>query len=210
MKPKLLDLYCGGGGCSAGYVAAGFEVTGVDIFPQKRYPYTFYQSDALEFLCRNWRNFDAIHASPPCQIHSASTKTWKALGKNYPELVIPTRTLLQEIGLPYVIENVPGAPLINPKLLCGTMFGLKLYRHRLFETSFALVQPEHPKHVLKQAKMGRKPKEDEVIQVVGNFSGVNIAKAAMGISWLGQKELAQAIPPAYTKYVGQQLLKVFS
>ena len=206
LKPKLLDLYCGAGGCSAGYVRAGFDVTGVDLHPQPKYPFPFIQADAIEYLLTHWREFDAVHASPPCQEHSPSTLVWKAAGKAYTDLVTPTRAALLQCGLPYAIENVPGAPLENAVLLCGTMFGLELYRHRLFETSFPLPQPWHREHMVKQAKMGRCPQPGEYMQVVGHFSGVPLAREAMEIPWMGQKELAQAIPPAYTQYVGVVLL----
>lgn len=202
---RLLDLYCCAGGCGAGYAAAGFDVTGVDIEPQPKYPFRFYQGDAIAFLQAHGHEFDAIHASPPCQEHSQSTKTWKAAGKTYPELVVPTRAALLASGLPYVIENVPGAPLIDPVMLCGAMFGRPIYRHRMFETSFLLPQPQHLPHTVPQAKMGRAPKNGEYVQVVGHFSGVPQARVAMQIDWMGQKELAQAIPPAYTRYVGRVL-----
>lgn len=200
---KLLDLYCGAGGCSAGYVQAGFEVTGVDINPQPKYPFRFFQGDAIEFLLKHGHEYEAIHASPPCQAYSLCKRTAKE--KEYPELVELTREVLQRLGAPYVIENVPGAPLHNPILLCGTMFDLKLYRHRLFETSFPVPQLHHRVHTARQVKMGRKPKQGEFIQVVGHFSGVEQAKEAMEIYWMGGKELAQAIPPSYTRYIGTYL-----
>jgi DNA (cytosine-5)-methyltransferase 1 len=209
-KPRLLDLYCCAGGCSAGYADAGMEVFGVDIQPQPKYPFGFHRGDAIEYLMEHYQEFDAVHASPPCQEHSNSTNTWKAKGKEYPELIGPTRRALILCGLPYVIENVPGAPLLKPVLLCGTMFRRPLYRHRLFETSFPLAQPAHPEHTAPQVKMGRNPKPGEYIQVVGHFSGVPAAREAMQINWMGQKELAQAIPPAYTRYVGKALVAYIS
>jgi DNA (cytosine-5)-methyltransferase 1 len=202
----LLDLYCCAGGSAAGYVDAGFNVFGIDILPQPKYPYGFYRGDAIEFLYQFGEAFDAIHASPPCQEHSNSTNTWKAGGKTYQELIGPTREALIACGVPYVIENVSGAPLKNPVLLCGTMFNRPFYRHRLFETSFPVLQPEHPVHVAPQVKMGRAPKPGEYIQAVGHFSGVPLTREAMGISWMGQKELAQAIPPVYTEYIGTALM----
>lgn len=206
-KPRLLDLYCCAGGCSAGYVRAGFDVVGVDIEPQPKYPFEFHQGDAIQFLVEHGHEFDAVHASPPCQEYSQSTKTWKAEGRTYSDLVALTREALQRCGKPYVIENVPGAPLVEATLLCGTMFGLSIYRHRLFETSFSLEQPEHKPHLVPQAKMGRLPKANEYMQVVGHFSGVPLAKKVMELPWMGQRELAQAIPPAYTEYVGKVLLE---
>jgi DNA (cytosine-5)-methyltransferase 1 len=206
---RLLDLYCCAGGCSVGYIRAGFDdVVGVDILPQPKYPYEFHQADAISYLLDHYGEFDAIHASPPCQHYSQSTRTWKSVGREYPDLISATRETLVECGKPWIMENVPGAPLERPVLLCGQMFGLPLYRHRLFETSFSLEQPHHPKHVAPQVKMGRKPKLGEYVQAVGHFSGVPDVQAAMEIAWMGQKELAQAIPPAYTQYVGEALLRL--
>jgi DNA (cytosine-5)-methyltransferase 1 len=207
---RVLDLFCGAGGAGKGYADAGFEVVGVDIEPQPRYPFYplhYYREDALVFLERNKdripKRFDLIHASPPCQ---AFTNAQRIQDRLHPDLVSPTRELLKQIGLPYVIENVVGAPLVDPVLLCGAMFSeLKTYRHRLFETSFGAVAPPHPKHVHKQAKMGRPPQDDEWIQVVGNFSGVEFAREAMGIDWMTRDELREAIPPAYTRYIAEQL-----
>ena len=207
----LLDLYCGAGGAGKGYVDAGFQVLGVDIAPQPRYPFAFVQMDALEFLdkllYRKRRGrpipFLAVHASPPCQ---AFTNAQKIRCNVHPDLIVPTRERLQELGLPFIIENVPGAPLIDPVMLCGAMFpGLRTYRHRIFEASFELDVPPHPRHVHKQAKMGRPVKDGEWIQVVGNFSGVKLAREAMGIDWMVRDELKEAIPPAYTEYLGGQL-----
>lgn len=190
-----------------GYHRAGFEVVGIDIEPQPNYPFEFYQADAVQVLSQEapWikMGFDAIHASPPCQ---AYTQAQRLQGNDHPDLVGPVRDGLVRAGLPYVIENVVGAPLIGASLLCGTMFpGLRTYRHRLFECSFPLVLPYHGRHVHRQVKMGRKPLHGEWIQVVGNFSGVEQAKEAMGIDWMTRKEMAEAIPPTYTEYVGRQL-----
>lgn len=202
---KLLDLYCCGGGAAKGYANAGFEVTGVDITPQPKYPYEFVLSDAIEYVKNNYHKFDAIHASPPCQKFTKAGKEHRKNGKVYDDFLELTRDTLKEIGIPYIIENVPDAPMENPIQLCGSMFGLKTYRHRLFESNINLVAPSHPTHIAKNTKMGRAPVEGEFIQVVGHFSGVPFAQQAMGIDWLGQKELAQAIPPAYTEYLGYQL-----
>lgn len=204
VRPRLLDLFCCAGGAGMGYARAGFEVVGVDIIPQPHYPFEFHQGDALEFLREHGHRFDAVHASPPCQAYSATRK----IQNNYhPELIPPTRAALQRLGLPWVIENVPGSPLIDPVELCGAMFGLRTYRHRLFEASFQVTVPEHPAHDAPQAKMGRPPKEGDYIHVVGNFSGVEYAKAAMGIDWMNRDEMAQAIPPAYTEYIGCKLME---
>lgn len=193
-----------------GYHNAGFEVIGVDLYPQTRYPFGFIQDDALEVLKSLVRRghyeglaFEAVHASPPCQAH---TNAQKIMGNEHPELVEPTRYYLERTGLPYVIENVPGAPLEEPFELCGAMFGLGTYRHRLFETNFYVRELPHPKHLARTTKMGRKPVDGEMMHVVGNFSGVEKAKAAMGIDWMNRDGLRESIPPAYTEYIGQHLM----
>jgi len=203
MTPKLLDLFCCQGGAGMGYHRAGFEVTGVDLFPQPRYPFQFHQRDAVEFLRINGKRFDAVHASPPCQ---AFTNAQKLMGNEHPELIDPVREVLLELGLPFVIENVPGAPLESPFELCGAMFGLGTYRHRLFETNFYVEVPEHPKHIARTTKMGRKPIDGEMMHVVGNFSGVEKAKQAMGIDWMNRDGLRESIPPAYTQHIGAYLM----
>ena len=142
---KALDLFCKAGGASKGLADAGFDVTGVDIEPQKRYPYEFIQADVITLTLDFLQSFDFIWASPPCQRYSTMTKRW---GKqnDHPDLVEPTRRLLKESGVPFVIENVVGAPLIDPVTLCGSMFNLQtkfgsqLRRHRLFEASFSIKQ----------------------------------------------------------------------
>ena len=209
-KPKMLDLFCGAGGAGHGYHLAGFNVLGVDIEPQPRYPFNFAQTDALEYLSRlvesdNVEMFDAVHASPPCQGYAA-TRVLQA--KEHPMLIEDTRELLRRSGKPYVIENVPGAPLINPVRLNGQLFGLMVDRERWFECAgfdapFVLLPPPR-----RAVKMGRKVKEGDVIQVVGHFSNVDYARRAMGIDWMTGRELAQAIPPAYTEFIGRQLLEV--
>lgn len=209
--PWVLDLFCCAGGAGVGYWQAGFNVIGVDIAPQPRYPFTFVQADALDVLRGQIaglgiRQFAVIHASPPCQLFS---NTQRIRGNEHPDLIGPTRDLLVPLGIPYVIENVMGAKdeLIDPVMLCGAMFPeLRVYRHRLFESSVELSTPAHPAHTHKQTKMGRTPVSGEFIHVVGNFSGVEYAKQAMGIDWMGRDELREAIPPAFTKYIGLQLL----
>lgn len=207
--PWLLDAFCGAGGASVGYWLAGFNVVGVDIVDFKRYPFTLIVNDALQEL-RYLRKdgdlmgyrFVGVHASPPCQ---AFTEAWKIRQNDHPDLVGPVRDLLEELGLPYVIENVEGAPLIEPVTLCGAMFGLRTYRHRLFETNFGLPQPPHPKHVARTTKMGRPPKPDEFMHVVGHFAGVPQAREAMGIPWMSRNELKEAIPPAYSEYIASYI-----
>lgn len=203
---RLLDLFCCGGGAGLGYEHAGFEVTGVDIEPQPNHRGTFVQADAIEYVRDHGHLYDAIHASPPCQEYSLAAKPHRALGKEYPDLIGATRDALRATGKPWIIENVPGAPLIDPVTLCGTMFGMRTYRHRLFETNWPLAQPDHPKHVARSAKMGRPVKDGEFIQYVGHFSGVGFVRDMTGLHWLNQYELAQSIPPQYTHYIGLQLV----
>jgi len=204
MKPRLLDLFSGAGGAGMGYSLAGFDVTGVDCAPQKRYPFAFIQADALEYIAAHGHEYDAIHASPVCKGYSTLSALWP--GRDYPDQVASVRALLQGTGKPYVIENVLGAPLQNPTELCGLMFGLRLYRHRRFETSFPLALLLHPPHHARVTKAGRPIGEGQIMTVVGHFSGVSHAQAAMGINWMSRAELSQAIPPAYTKWIGEQLL----
>lgn len=180
---------------------AGFEVVGVDIAPQPKYPFEFYQEDALTFPLEG---FDFIWASPPCQ---KFTRAKKLQGNIHPDLITPIRERLMAWGGLWCIENVPGAPLRKPIELCGQMFGLHLYRHRRFETSFHIEQPWHSPHTHPQVKMGRPAKAGEIIQVVGHFSGVPAAQKAMGIDWMGQNELREAIPPVFSEYIGLAALK---
>lgn len=179
---------------------AGFDVTGVDINQQPKYPFKFHQADALYFPLEE---FDFLWASPPCQKH---TKAKKLQGNDHPCYIEAIRDRFNASGKPYCIENVPGAPLRNIIFLCGTMFDLKTYRHRIFEVNFPVQQPFHYPHKHPQAKMGRPVKDGEFIQVVGHFSNVPLAREAMGIDWLGQNELREAIPPAYSKYIAEQYL----
>jgi DNA (cytosine-5)-methyltransferase 1 len=206
MKRRILDLYCGGGGASYGYELAGWDVVGVDIAPQYKYKGEFIQADAIEYVRTHFREFDAIHASPPCQAYSLASMQFRKKGKKYVDLIADTRRELINTGLPYVIENVPGSPLIDPIELCGAMFGIATYRHRLFESNINLKAPPHPEHIAPNAKMGRPVKEGEYIQYIGHFSGVKLVQQMTGLHWLGQKELAQSIPPQYTKFIGRQIL----
>lgn len=294
-KPILYDLYCCAGGAAKGYANAGFEVVGVDIKPQPKYPYEFHQADALEFLAANWRRAQAVHASPPCQGYSALRHIQP--DKVYPDLLVATRDALKLIGLPYVIENVPGSPIEANLMLCGTIFrlatpcGAELRRHRYFEAPWFcdLVPPcEHgwakrtigiygdvpqdPKIWRASKRLagrvigiygktaenpalcnhgrtisvtghtandcgaierrrtisvhGTHPRDENIrwknrtISVTGSTAQQNTvhnaeretfsvkdAQVAMGIDWMGMKELSQAIPPAYTEFIGRALMR---
>lgn len=221
MRPKLLDLFCCAGGAARGYTHAGFDVVGVDIRPQPNYPYEFWQMDALGVLRSAAEKgylagFSAVHASPPCQRYTVASKAHNGRADEHPDYVAPVRSLLDEIGLPYVIENVPGAPLKDPVMLCGTMFpGLRVIRHRLFETNWELPQPAHGKHPLVYTMDKRKPhygQLDEFKDFVMVTGGGNCSKAAaadaMGLPVsMTKQELNEALPPAYTKYIGGHLLQ---
>lgn len=203
-RPKALDLFCCAGGASEGLHRAGFDVVGVDIEPQPHYPFPFIQADAMAM---NLQGFDFVWASPPCQ---AYTLCQRIRDNEHPDLVGPTREMLKASGIPYCIENVVGAPLLNPIELCGAMFNLRTYRHRLFECSFPISAPPHPEHVAPLRKMGRPVREGEFIHVVGNFSGVQLARDAMDIQWMMRDELREAIPPAYAEYIGRAALAAMS
>lgn len=204
-RPKALDLFCCAGGASMGYHRAGFDVVGVDINPQPHYPFEFHRADALTFPLDG---FDFIAASPPCQ---AYTLCQRIRDNDHPDLIEPIRARLIVAGAPYAIENVPGAPLIKPIELCGGMFpGLRVYRHRLFECSFSVEQPMHQPHVAKLTKMGRKVAPGTFMHVVGNFTGAALAREAMGIEWMTRDELREAIPPAFTEYVGRAAIEYLS
>jgi DNA (cytosine-5)-methyltransferase 1 len=211
----IIDAFCGAGGCTRGYQRTGFKVLGVDMKEQPNYcGDEFVKCDALHFLRHIPAGvYVAIHASPPCQAYT-TLRTLQG-DREYPDLVGPTRGLLQATGLPYVIENVVGAPLENPVMLCGTMFtGLRVTRHRLFECSFrGVVVPEHKPHPLHYTRDKRKPhygRLDEMGAFVTVTGGGNCSKAAaadaMGIDWMTKDELNQAIPPAYTEHIGWYLM----
>lgn len=199
--PLLLDLFCKAGGAGMGYHRAGFDVVGVDIEPQPNYPFEFVQADAIEYLLKDGNRFDVIHASPPCQAYSNAARIMK---RKHPDMIEAVRDAMP--AKPWVIENVEGSPLIDPITLCGYTFGLRTYRHRLFESSVWLTAPKHREHDKRSTKMGRPPKSGEMMHIVGNFSGVADARAAMGIDWMTRDELREAIPPAYTEWIGRQLL----
>ena len=208
-RPKLLDLFCGAGGCSVGYDRAGFDVTGVDITVMPRYPYEFHQVDAFHYLLEHGHRYDAIHASPPCQDHSTLSSLTGEHGTGW--MLAGMQQLLPTFGVPYVIENVPGAPMRTDYKLCGCMFGLPgLRRERWFETSWRGYELRPPCH-----------HTGKTVTVAGHPGGSSTRdgdvgsstaewKVAMGIDWMTARELAQAIPPAYTEYIGGFLLNAIA
>ena len=222
-KPRLLDLFCGAGGASVGYHRAGFEVVGVDINPQPNYPFAFRQMNAMEALRNIWivndRPIDAIHASPPCQAFTAYKRTGNV--REYPDLIQLVRELLRQTDVPWVIENVVGAPLIDPLLLCGTMFDppMEIQRHRIFESNvFPLHEPMWAcRHKLNGpdrypggrsvARTGTSKGLVRATIEIGSWD-IPLAKQqeAMGIDWMTLEELSEAIPPAYTEFIGAQLM----
>ncbi len=247
---RLLDLFCGAGGAAKGYHDAGFEVVGVDHKPQPNYPYEFHEADAMTYPLEG---FDVIHASPPCQAYSIMRNLPWLRDREYPEDIGPTRERLQQADALWVIENVMGARRTKRRpdgmragWLCGGMFGLPFYRHRLFETNFFWLQPGHPKHQhtvrngrqlgarardivhsgIYQDKRGmetwpgRRPNHSEgsglTIQEngarkmganYGHAAGVALAREAMQIDWMTRAEITQAIPPTYTKFIGERALE---
>lgn len=212
-RPRVLDLYCCQGGASAGYFAAGFDVTGVDKAAQPRYPYRFVQADALVYLRQlittgEIAEYDLIAGSPPCQ---RRTRCQKIQGREHPALIAPTRELMRAAGLPYVIENVPpdgydDDPLIDPIELCGAMFGLRTYRHRWFESNIPLRAPRHPAHRHATVKMGRPLRDGDWYHAVGNFSNVPYVRRDLGVPWMTRNGLRECIPPAYTEHIGRQIV----
>ena len=208
---KLLDLFCGAGGAGMGYSRAGFKVVGVDIKHQPHYPFEFHQADALEFLAEHYRSFDLIHASPPCQRYSRITGM-NGNRDNFPDLLLPSVAALKKTGKPYVVENVPGAPMKNYLMLCGTMFGLTCFRHRFFLTNPQILMcPMSCNHDGRSSNGGRNGDQRhpnaKYITVTGNVWPFTKAKFAMGIDWMTKAELVQAIPPAYTEWLGKQIIE---
>ncbi|WP_307183556.1 SAM-dependent methyltransferase [Streptomyces canus] len=203
IRPRVLDAFCCQGGAAKGYADAGFDVTGIDLVPQPRYPFAFVQAEAVAFIRAHGAEFDFIHASPPCQ-HDSECQ--RIQGNPHPDLIGPTRAALESTGRPWVMENVRGAvpKLRTPVMLCGGMFGLQTYRHRYFETGggFTVDQVAHPDHTAPQAKMGRPIPPGHYGQFVGNFSGVSHARRVMGVPWMNRDGIRECVPPAYTQWVG--------
>jgi DNA (cytosine-5)-methyltransferase 1 len=208
MKPRAIDLFCGAGGASMGLHRAGFEVLGVDIKPMPRYPFLFLKADALCARVDEIAFFDLAWASPPCQRFSVLAGREDL--SNYPDLIVPIREKLIAAGIPYVIENVPGAPIRKDLMLCGSMFGLRSYRHRHFECSFPIAQPEHPKHVVRVNRRGENRREHWAnggfLTITGDV-GTYCGPEAMGIDWMSGDEMSEAVPPAYAEYIGRAAIQ---
>lgn len=221
-RPLLLDLFCGAGGASVGYHRAGFDVVGIDINPQPRYPFTFILGDALAPPVR-LAAFTAIHASPPCQAYSQLRHLPWLRGNAYWDSVPPTLEFLQASGLPWVCENVPGSPLVGITL-CGLSFGLPLYRHRTFASNIGLMALPHQKHthVIGQGRMVNDRGKGTlnassargswgkggIVTVAGRQCSRADAQKALGIDWMTVPEMVQSIPPAYTQFIGTQLIRM--
>ena len=220
VMPKLLDLFCGAGGAAMGYHRAGFdEIVGVDLNPQPRYPFEFVQGDALEYLSEHGSEFDAVHASPPCQDYSRAVRHLSSPG--YPRLLEPTQDILETLDCPYVIENVVGSPIPMQSTLfgqhgvylCGTMFGLRIWRHRLFATNFEVALPSpcvHSEPAMNPFNSaGSARLNEECLAVLGHKDvGEAYWREHWGVGWMKREEGREAIPPAYTEYIGRTLIKL--
>jgi DNA (cytosine-5)-methyltransferase 1 len=232
VRPRLLELFSGAGGSAMGWHRAGFDVVCVDLKPQPRCPFEFHQGDAIEFAKEHGHEFDAIAGGPPCKVHtdlkwfsgvnSGRAPARRRSGPDHVDLIPDTRAAMIASGKPYVIENVPGAPLINPVWCCGSSFDLGVERHRQFESNVDLYAPpcDHrrqailsPGYPVKRYHSGKPVVTmSPVIGVYGRGQGlgpgeVDLWRKAMGIDWMVRDELSQAIPPAYTHFLGVQLIK---
>jgi DNA (cytosine-5)-methyltransferase 1 len=226
-RPRLLDLFCGAGGAAMGYHRAGFDVTGVDISPQPHYPFEFHQADALEILSELARKSwtlpgpmpDAIHASPPCQFKTQMAASHRSRGFDHrPDILTPVRALIRELAIPWVIENVPGArDMMQATLqLHGGMFGLGVHRPRLFESNVLILAPRSPLTKEPVGVYGDRPVKNRSTRLNGNMTGTRSefrlarslaeAQQVMGMDWGDWNGVREAIPPAYTEYIGRQLM----
>lgn len=213
-RPLALDLFCCAGGAGMGLHRAGFDVVGIDIKHQPRYPFGFFQFDALKWPLRDGpapgrKSYDFIWASPPCQ-QFCRLNTREDLS-GYPDLIDPIRKRLIASGIPYVIENVPEAPIRADLMLCSHMFGLRSYRHRHFECSFPIEQPPHPEHLVRVNRRGENRRQHwanggflTVTGDIGTYHGMG----TMGIDWMSGAELCEAIPPAFSEYIGRAVMKI--
>lgn len=202
-----------------GYYLAGFDVVGVDIAMQPEYPFEFIRAEAIGFVREYGKDFDFIHASPPCQHFTKYNNCRKNLKDKYDDLIVPTRQALVESGKPYVIENVVGAPLVSPITLCGSMFGLDVRRHRLFESNFHLEQPTCKHEVWKPNRYpGGRSRERGNARVlcrgtieVGRWNiPIETQRAGMGIDWITNlRNLSESIPPAYTEWIGKRVISLY-
>lgn len=207
-KPRLLDLFCCAGGAGMGYSRAGFEVVGVDIAPQPHYPFEFHQADAFEYLSEHGHEFDAIHASPPCQAYTRTNAKYRAF---HPDFIQATRVGLQATDKPYIVENVEDARrfLINPIKLCGSMFGLPIIRHRYFEycpgfINVAWEDKLYCRHIKDPILVTGTPRRKW--QPIRKEASADEKRAAMQTPWMTVAEMDEAIPPAYTEFLGKQLM----
>jgi DNA (cytosine-5)-methyltransferase 1 len=212
-RPVAFDFFCCAGGAGEGLRWAGFDVIGVDIQDRKNYPFNYIRGDLFKLDRRLISFGDFYWASPPCQHHSDLAKR-NGNAHEWPDLIPQTRALLKSLGKPWCIENVEGAPLIDPVMLCGTMFpGLRVLRHRLFETNFPLVAPPHGAHPIchtfdkRKRQFGKTDEMRDFVQVTGGGnSSLKAASDAMGIDWMTKGEINEAIPPAYSEYIGRAAL----
>jgi len=198
---RLLDTFCGAGGAAVGYHRAGFELVGIDVEPQPHYPFEFHQADALDYIREHGHEFDVIHASPPCQAYSRAT-AWRGSRGEHPDLIAPTREALLTAGIPYIIENVQEARelLRRPLMLCGTHFGLPIRRHRYFEIPLlGLILTPSCQH-----------RDTDYAHDHGGKQTEAQYRDAMGCQWMTVHEAREALPPAYTEWLGRRILEAAS
>ena len=212
-RPRILDLFCGAGGAAMGYHRAGFDVVGVDVVNQPHYPFSFFRGDALEYLVSgDLAGYDAIHASPPCQAFTVYRNARPGAEPRWPDLLEPTRELLEAAGLPWVMENVPGAPMADHHVtLCGTSFGIPVRRHRLFESSFPMlsVPCNHARFTERRFPGSSNRPNGRTVCNVGEYRvPLKVQKECMEVDWdVTLHELSEMVPPAMSEHIGAQLLQ---